>query len=85
MMIITVNPNNPQVRVIRKIVEGLEKGGVIGYPTDTVYGVGCDLFNPEAIREDSSIEEIRREETTQLHLFRFKRYQPICFCFKLCL
>ena len=50
-MIITVNPNNPQVRLIRKIVEGLQKGGVIGYPTDTVYGVGCDLFNPEAIRK----------------------------------
>jgi tRNA threonylcarbamoyl adenosine modification protein (Sua5/YciO/YrdC/YwlC family) len=51
MMIITVNPKNPQVRLVRKIVEGLEKGSVIGYPTDTVYGVGCDLLNPEAIRK----------------------------------
>lgn len=50
-MIITVNPKNPQVRLIRKIVGDLEKGAVIGYPTDTVYGLGCDLFNPEAIRK----------------------------------
>ena len=50
-MIITVNPKNPQVRLIRKIVEVLQQGGVIGYPTDTIYGVGCDLSNPEAIRK----------------------------------
>ncbi len=50
-MIITVNPKNPQARLIRKIVEVLQEGGVIGYPTDTIYGVGCDLVNPEAIRK----------------------------------
>jgi len=50
-MIITINPKNPQVRLIRKVVDVVEKGGVIGYPTDTIYGVGCDLFNPEAIRK----------------------------------
>jgi tRNA threonylcarbamoyl adenosine modification protein (Sua5/YciO/YrdC/YwlC family) len=50
-MILAINPKNPQSRLIRKVVEVLEKGGVIGYPTDTVYGVGCDLFNPEAIRK----------------------------------
>lgn len=50
-MILNINPKNPQLRLIRKVVEVLEKGGVIGYPTDTIYGVGCDLFNPEAIRK----------------------------------
>lgn len=49
-MIISINPKNPQPRLIRKVVEILNKGGVIGYPTDTIYGVGCDLFQPEAIR-----------------------------------
>jgi tRNA threonylcarbamoyl adenosine modification protein (Sua5/YciO/YrdC/YwlC family) len=53
-MIITINTKNPQKRLIRKVVDVLEQGGVIGYPTDTVYGLGCDLFNPEAI------EKIRR-------------------------
>jgi tRNA threonylcarbamoyl adenosine modification protein (Sua5/YciO/YrdC/YwlC family) len=51
MMIISVNPKNPQVRLVRKIVEVLQGGGMIGYPTDTIYGVGCDLVNPEAIRK----------------------------------
>ncbi|HUL37477.1 MAG TPA: L-threonylcarbamoyladenylate synthase [Thermodesulfobacteriota bacterium] len=50
-MIITINPKNPQPRLIRRVVEVLHGGGVIGYPTDTIYGVGCDLFNPEAIRK----------------------------------
>lgn len=50
-MIITVNPRNPQRRFIRKVVEILKEGGVIGYPTDTIYGVGCDLFNPEAVKK----------------------------------
>ena len=50
-MIIAINSKNPQSRLIRRVVEVLEGGGVIGYPTDTIYGVGCDLFNPEAIRK----------------------------------
>lgn len=50
-MIIAINPKNPQMRLIRKVVDVLKEGGVIGYPTDTIYGVGCDLFNPEAIRK----------------------------------
>jgi tRNA threonylcarbamoyl adenosine modification protein (Sua5/YciO/YrdC/YwlC family) len=50
-MIISINTKNPQPRLIHKVVEVLGKGGVIGYPTDTIYGVGCDLFNPEAIRK----------------------------------
>jgi tRNA threonylcarbamoyl adenosine modification protein (Sua5/YciO/YrdC/YwlC family) len=50
-MILAINSKNPQARLIRKVVEVLEKGGLIGYPTDTIYGVGCDLFNPEAIRK----------------------------------
>jgi tRNA threonylcarbamoyl adenosine modification protein (Sua5/YciO/YrdC/YwlC family) len=58
-MIITINPKNPQSRLIRKVVEVLEGGGVIGYPTDTIYGVGCDLFKPEAIRK---IHRLKRLE-----------------------
>lgn len=50
-MILAINPKNPQVRLIRKVVDIVEQGGVIGYPTDTIYGVGCDLFNPEAIQK----------------------------------
>ncbi len=58
MMIITINPKNPQKRLVQKVVEVLKGGGVIGYPTDTLYGVGCDLFHPEAIRKIHQIKKI---------------------------
>jgi tRNA threonylcarbamoyl adenosine modification protein (Sua5/YciO/YrdC/YwlC family) len=57
-MIVTINPKNPQLRLIRRVLEVLEGGGVIGYPTDTIYGVGCDLFNPEAIRKIHRLKKL---------------------------
>ncbi len=50
-MIISINPKNPQKRLIERVVEVLKDGGLIGYPTDTIYGIGCDLFNKEAIEK----------------------------------
>jgi tRNA threonylcarbamoyl adenosine modification protein (Sua5/YciO/YrdC/YwlC family) len=58
-MILTINPKNPQVRLVRKVVDVLEQGGVIGYPTDTIYGVGCDLFNPEAIQKIHRLKKMQ--------------------------
>jgi tRNA threonylcarbamoyl adenosine modification protein (Sua5/YciO/YrdC/YwlC family) len=48
-MIIKINPKNPQPRLIRKVVDVLKEGGVIAYPTDTIYGLGCDLYQKDAI------------------------------------
>ena len=48
-MILEINPQNPQKRLIRKAVEILLKGGIIAYPTDTYYGIGCDILNKKAI------------------------------------
>lgn len=58
-MILSINPKNPQKRNIRKVVEVLKEGGVIIYPTDTVYGLGCDLFNKEAIERIYRIKGVR--------------------------
>ena len=49
-MIIKINPVNPQQRLIRKVVGVVKDGGVIAYPTDTIYGLGCDLYQKEAIK-----------------------------------
>jgi tRNA threonylcarbamoyl adenosine modification protein (Sua5/YciO/YrdC/YwlC family) len=49
-MLLSINPDNPQKRLITKVVEALDQGGVIIYPTDTFYGIGCDLFNKKPIR-----------------------------------
>lgn len=48
-MITKINPKNPQERLITNVVEILKKGGVIAYPTDTYYGIGCDIMNKKAI------------------------------------
>ena len=61
-MIIAINSRNPQVRLIRKVVEMVEKGGVIVYPTDTVYGLGCDLFNPESIRKIHRLKKMEKKK-----------------------
>ena len=45
-----IYPNNPQPRLISQIVDVLKKGGVICYPTDTMYGIGCDIFNQKAVK-----------------------------------
>jgi tRNA threonylcarbamoyl adenosine modification protein (Sua5/YciO/YrdC/YwlC family) len=57
-MIIAINSKNPQPRLIRRVVEALKEGGVVGYPTDTIYGIGCDLFNPEAIRRIHRLKKL---------------------------
>jgi tRNA threonylcarbamoyl adenosine modification protein (Sua5/YciO/YrdC/YwlC family) len=49
-MIISINPENPQKRLIQKVCNTLEQGGIIAYPTDTFYGVGCDLMNKKGIQ-----------------------------------
>jgi len=57
-MILAINATNPQQRLIRNVVEVLQEGGVIVYPTDTIYGLGCDLFNPEAIRKIHRLKKL---------------------------
>ncbi|MBS3921125.1 MAG: threonylcarbamoyl-AMP synthase [Deltaproteobacteria bacterium] len=61
-MILAINSKNPQLRLVRRVIEVLEEGGVIGYPTDTVYGVGCDLFNQEAIRKIHRLKKMEAKK-----------------------
>ena len=48
--VVPINPENPQGRLIARVAEVLSEGGVICYPTDTFYGIGCDLFNKKGIQ-----------------------------------
>ncbi|MBI3765864.1 MAG: threonylcarbamoyl-AMP synthase [Ignavibacteriales bacterium] len=56
-MYLKVHPDNPQGRHIKRAVEVLTSGGVIIYPTDTVYGIGCSIFNTHAIERVYQIKE----------------------------
>lgn len=51
-----LHPVNPQLRFINKAVKVLKEGGIIIYPTDTVYGIGCDIFNKDALEKIFSIK-----------------------------
>lgn len=61
-MLISINGENPQMRLIQKAVEILKQGGIIIYPTDTAYGMGCDLFNKRAIEKIYDIKQRSRKQ-----------------------
>ena len=49
-MLLSINPKNPQPRLVQQVVELLENDGVIIYPTDTVYGLGCSIYSKKAMK-----------------------------------
>jgi tRNA threonylcarbamoyl adenosine modification protein (Sua5/YciO/YrdC/YwlC family) len=61
-MLIAINPQNPQLRLIQKVVAILRGGGIVVYPTDTYYGIGCDLLNQKAIER---IYQLKRRDKTK--------------------
>lgn len=61
-MLLKIYPENPNARHIRMVVECLLDGGIIIYPTDTVYGLGCDIFKPKAIERIAQIKNIKVEK-----------------------
>ena len=61
-MIIEIHPDNPDERKIRQIVDCLLEGGVIVYPTDTVYSFGCDMLNNKAVERVARLKNIKTEK-----------------------
>ncbi len=61
-MLIHINPDNPQPRLISQVVHILKKGGIIAYPTDTFYGIGCDIMNKKSIER---IYQIKHRDKKQ--------------------
>jgi tRNA threonylcarbamoyl adenosine modification protein (Sua5/YciO/YrdC/YwlC family) len=61
-----LHPDNPQLRFIKKAVDVLKSGGIIIFPTDTYYGLGCDIFNREGIEQ---LFSIKGENDTKLFSF----------------
>ncbi|MDF1866607.1 MAG: L-threonylcarbamoyladenylate synthase [Saprospiraceae bacterium] len=64
-MLLRINTENPEGRKISQVVDTLKKGGVIIYPTDTVYGLGCDIFNQKAVER---ICRLRKLDPKKAHL-----------------
>ncbi|HEX8791375.1 MAG TPA: L-threonylcarbamoyladenylate synthase [Polyangiaceae bacterium] len=59
-MLLSINVDHPEPRKIRRAVDALQSGGVIAYPTDTVYGLGCDLTNKHAVERLYAIKGMER-------------------------
>ena len=57
-MLIQIHPNDPQPRLVKQVIECLKDGGIIIYPTDTIYGLGCDIFQHKAIDRICKIKNI---------------------------
>ncbi len=61
-VLIRIHPDNPAERTVRQAVEILQNGGVIIYPTDTVYGLGCDITKPKAVERVAQIKGVKVEK-----------------------
>lgn len=61
-MFLEINPHNPQPRLIEKVADCLRGGGIIAYPTDTFYGIGCDIMNKKAIEK---VYQIKKRDKSQ--------------------
>lgn len=58
-MLLPISPVNPEPDKISQIIATLKNGGIIAYPTDTIYGLGCDIFNKEAVKK---IYQLKKRE-----------------------
>ncbi len=56
-MLLNINSKNPQERQISRVVDTIKKGGIVAYPTDTFYGIGCDIMNKKAIEKVYAIKQ----------------------------
>ena len=61
-MLLPIHPANPDPRKIAQVVECLKKGGIIVYPPDTVYSMGCDMLHPKALERLALIKQIKLEK-----------------------
>jgi tRNA threonylcarbamoyl adenosine modification protein (Sua5/YciO/YrdC/YwlC family) len=68
-MIIKIYPENPNTREVQKAAEILRNGGVIIYPTDTVYGIGCSIDKPKAVQRVARIRGINLEKANFSFIF----------------
>ena len=61
-MLLKIHPDNPSSRQIKTVVDCLRSGGIIVYPTDTIYGLGCDINNKKAIEKIAQVKGIKKEK-----------------------
>lgn len=63
-MLLRIHPDNPSERQIRMVVECLRDGGIVIYPTDTIYGIGCDIFKVKSVEKIAELRGLKPGKTT---------------------
>lgn len=58
IMLLHIHPDNPQPRLVKQLAECLRDGGIIIYPTDTIYGIGCDIMQAKAVEKICRIKNV---------------------------
>ncbi|MFW5792666.1 MAG: L-threonylcarbamoyladenylate synthase [Bacteroidota bacterium] len=61
-MLVKIYPENPNPRELKTVIDCLRDGGIIIYPTDTVYSIGCDIYNPKAVAKVAAIKSTKIEK-----------------------
>lgn len=62
--LIKIHPDNPQDKQIQEVVDVLKKGGLVIYPSDTIYAMGCDITNIKAMNKLAKIKGVKLEKST---------------------
>lgn len=77
-MLLQINPQNPQPRLIQEVVSMLKQGAVVCYPTDTVYGIGCDIFNQKAVNRIYQIKRRPKQKPFSFMCSSLKNVSEYC-------
>ncbi len=77
-MLLSINPHNPQPRLIQQVIDALRKGAVICYPTDTVYGIGCDMYNQKAVKRLFQIKKRPTQKPISFMCSSLKNVSTYC-------
>jgi tRNA A37 threonylcarbamoyladenosine synthetase subunit TsaC/SUA5/YrdC len=77
--LLKIHPLNPEMRKINRVVDVLRKGGIVVYPTDTIYGIGCDLMNRKSIERLCRVMDIKPNKLDLvIYLQRPDPYFRVC-------
>jgi tRNA threonylcarbamoyl adenosine modification protein (Sua5/YciO/YrdC/YwlC family) len=86
-MLLAINPDNPQARLIQRVGDILRQGGIIAYPTDTTYGIGCSIFNKRGVERIYLLKQREKKKPFSFicsELSEVARYAKVSnFAFKL--
>ena len=74
-----INIDNPQPRLISQVVNALRQGAVVCYPTDTMYGIGCDIFNHKAVKRIHQIKKRPKHKPFSFMCSSLKEVSKYCF------